>query len=274
MSKTWYYVQGSERVGPVEESEIAGLFGNGTLKSDSYVWTKGYDNWVKAEEVDDLAGYLSSDAPTEEAAISMSAEPEPVQETQAPSSEVAHSEIWDLGEDDQVITIKVGYDRGGDEIEYGPYSVSQMRRAFTENRINGKTFVFVPGADNWSFLADTPLFNRITTELPPTIEEQERRVHVRKPFVARLLFHDQSKVYEGICRDISVGGLQILVSDYPAKIGDYIKMNVHPENDDVSFSASGRVVRVLDGNQGFSLRFDSLEEKARTSIEKYVQTHA
>ncbi len=263
MSSSWYYVRGSDRIGPVEESEIAALFQDNTLDAESYVWTKGFDNWQRAKAVDQLASYLSgSGAP---------ATPDAAAVSEPPKGDRPVLDISGLSEDQACITIKIGYDRGADEVEYGPYSISQMRRAYKENRINGKTFVFVPGMDNWQFLAETPLFDRITSDMPPVIDESDRRMHVRKPFVARLLFHDRQEVYEGVCRDISTGGLQVLVAGFPCKSGDEVKLNVHPDNGAQSFTATGQVVRVLEGSQGFSLRFHALGEQAKQAIEDYIQ---
>ena len=85
-----------------------------------------------------------------------------------------------------------------------------------------------------------------------------------------MFFHNESVVYEGICRDISVGGLQVLVDGFPGNIGDEISLNVHPENTDYNFVASGKVVRILEGDQGFSLRFIQLSDEATNAIEDYL----
>ena len=47
MSKNWWYVEGSDRKGPVAEAELQNLLDLGTLNSDSFIWTKGFENWVK-----------------------------------------------------------------------------------------------------------------------------------------------------------------------------------------------------------------------------------
>lgn len=258
MSSSWYYVRGNDRIGPVEESELASLFGDQTLEAESYVWTKGFDNWQRAKNVDQLQTYLSGD----DAAIITPASP--------PKGDRPSLDIASLPEDRPCVTIKIGYDRGADDVEYGPYTLAQLRRAYKENRINGKTFVYVPGMENWQFLAETPLFDRITSDMPPIIEDSERRMHIRRPFVARLLFHDQQEVYEGVCRDISTGGLQVLVANFPCKSGDEVKLNVHPDNGAQSFTATGKVVRVLEGGQGFSLRFHGLGEQALNAIQAYI----
>lgn len=259
---SWYYVRGSDRIGPIEENELAALFADETLDGDSYVWTKGFDNWQRAKGVDQLSQYL--ERPKAEL-------PSSAPSASAPQSDRPSLDVSNLAEDKPCITIKIGYDRGADEVEYGPYSLAQLRRAYKENRINGKTFIYVPGMENWQFLAETPLFDRITSDMPPVIEDSERRMHIRRPFVARLLFHDKQEVYEGVCRDISVGGLQILVANFPCRAGDEVKLNVHPDNGAQSFTATGKVVRILEGGQGFSLRFHGLGDHASKAIQAYIE---
>jgi len=249
---SWYYVEGSERVGPVEENDLKKLYQDGVLNEESYVWTKGYDNWEKLNDVTELAHILVK----EEA----SAELPP---------EVGVN--WDaITRDEKVFTIKIGLDRGDREVEYGPYNMNELQRAYDEKRINEKTFVFVSGLEDWIFLGDIPVFEKIFNSMPPVIDEIDRRTSLRKPFVARMFFHDSSEFYEGVCRDISVGGLQLLISNFPVKIGEVISMNVHPENSDYHFVAEGEIVRVLDGNQGFCLRFLELNKEAEGAISDYV----
>jgi hypothetical protein len=262
MSSSWYYVRGSDRIGPVEESELVSLFNDGTLNDESYVWTKGFDNWQRAKTVDQLQALLASDEVQEL--------PQGLSELQE-IPKTTTLQLATLAEDHVCITIKIGRDRGAnDEVEYGPYSIEQLRRAYQEKRINGKTLVYVTGMENWQFLAETDLFDRITSDMPPVIDEADRRMYIRKPFVARLFFHDRQEVYEGVCRDISIGGLQILVANFPCKSGDEVKLNVHPENGAESFTATGKVVRVLEGGQGFSLRFHDLSEQAIKAITSYI----
>lgn len=50
----WYYVEDGERVGPVEEEGLQELVDDGVLKEDSYVWTKGFDNWQRLHSVSEL----------------------------------------------------------------------------------------------------------------------------------------------------------------------------------------------------------------------------
>jgi hypothetical protein len=179
--------------------------------------------------------------------------------------------LGDLGPEDNVVFIRVGADRGAPPVEYGPYSVALLRRLFREKRISGKTEIFVKGSDDYLLLADVVDFQEIFEELPPVIKESERRTNARKPFIARLFIQNNKNFYEGICRDISVGGMQVLVDDFRGATNDRITINVHPENSDYHFVATGVVVRILEGNSGFSFRFQGLSEEATRAIEKYLQ---
>lgn len=251
---SWYYVEGKDRVGPVDEARLTELLQSGTLNSDSYIWTKGFDNWKKFNEVGELEHLLSSDSPDES------------------TDSAEESFDWlRVSNSEKIFMIKIGIDRGSQEVEYGPYNLDELSQAFAEKRINEKTLIYVPGKmKEWIFLADVPIYEKLFNTMPPVIDEIDRRRNMRKPFVARMFFHDQEEFFEGVCRDISVGGLQILVSNFPGAVGDEVSMNVHPDNSDYCFTAKGEIVRLLEGGQGFSLRFMGLNDEAKSSIESYV----
>lgn len=287
MTTQWYYVQGSERVGPVTEDEIQHLFGEGTLTPDSYVWRKGFDNWKSLNSVDEFGSMMGGSSPEsvqEEEVLTPSEDDldypdmndsgndsiSDIPQMGGGEASAPSFDIHAIGFEEKVFTIKVGYDRGANESEYGPFSLSQLHRAYSEQRINEKTFIFTPGMTTWVLLGDFDRADEIMGGMPPQITDADRRVNVRKPFVARLFFHDNESFYEGICRDISIGGLQILVSEFPCSVGDNVSMNVHPDNSEYHFTASGTVVRLLDGNAGFSLRFENLSDEAKNAINSYI----
>lgn len=256
MADNWYYVQKGNRHGPVAVEVIEQMMTNQELKSEDFVWKKGFENWKKIRDVSELA-------PKQE-------EPEfIISDIPVPPAKTVN--LNDINPDENVIWIRVGADRGVPPTEYGPYSLNLLKRLFKEKRINGKTEVFVKGTSDYCFLADLPEYQEIFHELPPVIKDSERRTTIRKPFIARLFVHNNKQLFEGVCRDISVGGMQVLMDKFESKAGDKITINVHPENSEYHFTASGVVVRVLEGNSGFSFRFHNLSDEAKRAIERYIQ---
>ena len=253
MSEAWYYVQSGERKGPVEKNELLALITASELNESDYVWKKGFENWTRILEVDEL------NLPPVDVAPPMPPVLEEVQRLQ------------DYIDQEKNFFVKIGMDRGGKEAEYGPYQISILKQLFDQNRINAKTFIFVEGMQEWKALADFEDFETVFSQTPPVIEEVERRSYKRRPLIARMFIENQKQVYLGMCRDVSIGGMQVLVDHFPAVIGDRISLNVHPDNSDYHFVASGEIVRLLDGNQGFSFRFIDLSDESIRSIEKYVR---
>jgi hypothetical protein len=257
MAHNWYYVQKGNRQGPVAIEVIEQMITNQELKDEDFVWKKGFENWKKIKDVSELKTKEEPGLPFI-----------PQEIPQAPKKKMT---LRELNPDENLIFVRIGVDRGAAPIEYGPYSVSVLKKLFKENRINGKTEVFVKGAAAYQLLGDLPDFQAIFEELPPVIKESDRRTTIRKPFIARLFVQNNKMVFEGICRDISVGGMQVLMDKFEGKASDRISINVHPENTEYHFTASGVVVRVLEGNSGFSFRFQGLSDEAKRAIEKYIQ---
>lgn len=256
MSDSWYYVQKGNRHGPVSVDVIESMISKQDLNAEDFVWKKGFENWKKISEVDELQ--ISAPAP-----ISLAPE--------LPKPAAAVIDLRSLPADERQIYVRIGSDRGSEPNDYGPFAVKDLKKMFKQNRINGKTLIFVSGMQGWTLLADLSEYEDLFEELPPVIKESDRRTTVRKPFIARLFINNNKNVFEGICRDISIGGMQVLLDHFQGKSGDKITINVHPENSDYHFTASGVVVRLLEGNSGFSFRFQGLNEEARRSVEKYLQ---
>jgi hypothetical protein len=219
------------------------------LKHEDYVWKKGFENWKKIKDVTELRSNVIAELPVIEKDIPLSS----------------------LDPNEKSLFIRIGIDRGTVQNDYGPYSLNILKQLFKENRINGKTFVLIKGMKDFKILADFLDYQEIFNELPPVIKDVDRRSNQRKPFVARLFVENNKKVYEGICRDISVGGMQVLMDDFQGKAGEMISINVHPDNSEYHFTAAGQVVRILEGNSGFSFRFENLSEEAKNAIDMYLK---
>lgn len=249
MNENWYYVRDGKRVGPVPFDEVNSLYNEGHLNSQDFVWKKGFENWLKISEVSEFN--IGGAVPPQ----------------------ISNLDLNNVDPNKKIFFIKTGADRGGSAVEYGPYSLEILKKLYHEKRINGKTLVFTSEMKDWEFLGEVEGFQDIFNELPPVItpSDHEKREAKRKPFVARMFIQNQKDVFEGICRDISIGGMQVLVNNFPVKMSDVININVHPENTEHHFVASGEVVRLLERGQGFSFRFIDLSEEARMAIESYLK---
>lgn len=269
MSDNWYYVLKGQRLGPVDVGVMANLIQDEQLGPEDYVWKKGFENWSKLADVPELQNMGSIQVASTPVSMKV---PDAIKEVKVPPKNESLPLIGQFHSDQRCIFVRIGVDRGGVPAEYGPYNVDLMRRLYQENRINGRTQFFIQDQmKEWAFLADLPDFEEVFNDMPPVIQEVERRKYVRKPLLARMFVQNNKKVYEGVCRDISVGGMQVLTDGFPGRAGDRISINVHPDNSDYHFTAAGQVVRLLEGHQGFSFRFDGLNNEALRAIEKYIE---
>ena len=263
MTSNWYYVVSGERQGPVEKDFIVGLYREGKLGDQDYIWCKGFENWIKIEDAD---GFDELSSAENQALNTIE-----LDEKDHDLPGVIVEELKFISNHkEKIYYIKIGADRGQAEVEYGPFSVEILLKLYRENRINAKTFTFSKGMTNWSLISEFINFAEVFDDVPPEIKEEDKRAFMRKPFIARMFIQNNQEVFEGICRDVSIGGMQVLIDGFPGSVGDSIDINVHPEAQEHSFVASGKVVRLLEGGQGFSFRFHNLHQEAISAISSYI----
>jgi hypothetical protein len=254
MSESWYFVEKGNRLGPVSLDELIQKVKTKSLNESDFVWRKGFDNWRKIKDCSELTDALHA----------------------TPEIPEIPELVFDMAQinlDEKLFLVKIGPDRGGqNEKEYGPYSLNMLKTLHKDNRVNGKTLVFAPGMNEWRFLGELDRYQEIFQDTPPSIPESDKRMYKRKPCKARMFFSDNKKVFEGVCRDVSIGGMQVLIADFPGKVGDKIALNVELSDDsgDAKFVANGKVVRVLESQGGFSLRFTELNHDAMKAIQRYI----
>jgi GYF domain 2 len=180
----WYYVVGSERVGPVGVDVLRDLFFKSEITNETYVWKKGFANWERLKDVSELKfeepvqapAPIPAPAPVEKtsptidlkkmqeklAAEIQEVEVEEVIEevVEEDSPEIIFNFNWNkIRENDELFFVKVGKDRKnftGTDI-YGPYSLVELKEAFKEKRVNKQSLVFAPGMGSWSKIFETPI---------------------------------------------------------------------------------------------------------------------
>jgi hypothetical protein len=267
MSEQWFYYHNNKQEGPLTLEQLKELVINGQLNHTSYVWTKGFADWKLIKDVHELNVQVSNVQKKQENTSTATQEFTQVTNSHNTGSNLL---LGTVKPDEKCIYIKTGFDRGGTPKEYGPYDLEMLKKLYKTNRVNGRTLVYFPGIDCWRILAVFADFEEIFNELPPIIEDSDRRRWERKPFTARLFFTTDNQFYEGVCKDISLGGMQVLLHKFPGKVGEIIKLNVHPEDANHQFVAKAKIVRIAKSDGALSMEFVELSDVARKAIENYL----
>ncbi len=267
MSEQWFYYHNNKQEGPLTLEQLKELVVSGQLNHTSYVWTKGFADWKLIKDVNELNIPINAIQKKHENTATATQEYTQVNNS---NSTGANLLLGTNKRDEKCIYIKTGFDRGGTPKEYGPYDLETLKKLYKTNRINGRTLVYFPGIDCWRILAVFTDFEEIFNELPPIIEESDRRRWERKPFTARLFFTTDNQFYEGVCKDISMGGMQVLLHKFPGKVGEVIKLNVHPEDANHQFVAKAKIVRIAKSDGALSMEFIELSDVAKKAIENYL----
>lgn len=163
----WYYVVGSERVGPISVESLKQLFLNDEINLDTYVWKKGFQSWERLKEVGELS--FDKAEKSEEVIVEITPEvvpapapaPAPVaQVVEESSPEINFNFDWrKIKEKDELFFVRIGRDRknfDGSDI-FGPYTQEELKEAMNEKRMNFQTLIFAPGMSSWTKIQDTPL---------------------------------------------------------------------------------------------------------------------
>ena len=260
MSANWYYVENNERVGPVDEKNFLDLIKSNVIDSETYVWKKGFDNWIQAKNLDELRNMIphSSDSDNSDK------KNENIEEDNIEF-------IWEnISSDDQIFILRVGEDRGIEAKEYGPYSLAMISKLIEQKRVNHLTQIFAPGMSDWISLGEVEVFRDSFSD---ELEFIERRTTKRCPISARVFLSGEEHFFQGVCRDISIGGAQILVANFSGKEGDIVKINMHFEDGSFAFSATGKVMRLLDRVGGFAMRYTDLSSESINIINNYIESY-
>jgi hypothetical protein len=159
------------------------------------------------------------------------------------------------------------------ESQSGPYSEIEMKRLISVGQVFRDSFVWQDEFPDWKPILQVPEFlGGFQKAITEPIKPSDRRESPRKPLVARIYLTNEKEIASGMCRDISVGGMQVLTDTLPGKTGDRIHLNVMPPESSglAPFVAHGVIVRILEDKRGFSFRFTDINDDAKSSIERYI----
>lgn len=254
----WYYVVGSERVGPVSFEIIKQLFLSKQINQETYVWKKGFQNWEKIQDVPELD--FSSDESIEfpevtsdsinelkfqieekdesainnEESIYESSTELSINDTEVDSPVVSFDFDWSkLQAKHEIFFVRIDKDRKnypGADI-FGPYSKIELDEALANQRINLSTLIFAPGMSSWIKIQETPINQNYYPGITTSVSLNEIPVvlvfnHVTGPLsavVKRAGVKDCQLLSSQVANDIN--GKKILASLY---LGNELKVKNIP----------------------------------------------
>lgn len=287
---------GGKAVGPLTTQELYDRLSRGECHFLNYVWAEGWPDWRTVSSVEDFKDLLPrkpQKTTIEKIQARLSARKKAAKAIEdAPSQ--SDAKCWYLH-------------FGGSQ--FGPFSEAELSHVIEAQNVDDTAHVWKQGFSHWKKIKEVPALEKLLkpslpqVDAPPPfgseaapapvvklsgrsaggaskksgtkeVKNSERRSSPRKPLVARLFLSNDKEVVVAVCRDVSIGGMQVLTDHVPGEVGTVLKLNVSPAQDSKAvkgFVAEGEIVRVLEDGRGFSFRFTRLSEDARKAIGAYVK---
>lgn len=147
LGERWYYVESGKSKGPFSRSQFLDLIVDGTVTPRTYVWTKGMDEWTYLKNT----ALYGRDNNQETAP----AQPEaPVFEQNTVSESGSYIQPQSVLRNEEAEDQRWFYVVKNRTV--GPFSTEVMIRNIHQGIIDGSTYVWREGYDDWKHLADTP----------------------------------------------------------------------------------------------------------------------
>jgi len=259
----WFVAMDHERwIGPLSASEVVSRIEKAELSWAHYAWRKGQQKWLRLCDIKEFKAAVPAE-PNKiievevHKNVSRSAAPPPVPKKAAQS--------WYLYYNDS---------------QFGPFAEEDIHRFLRIGKIHGDVHIWKDGMAGWEKIKRLDAFKESVAESKSarTTKKADKRKSPRVPVVARSLMSSGDKVFAAVCRDVSIGGMQVLTRDLPGPVGARLKLNVTAPVTAAgkkieSFVAEGEIVRLLEDGRGFSFRFDKLSDRSRSCIEAYIESN-
>jgi|GEM_PF-330359 len=304
-SPRWFLASGSDSIGPLTASDLYERILLHEITWAHYVWRKGLSAWTRLCDLDEF----KAAAPGAPSAVPSSQLAEAArrasQQSRATTSAAQSKVLPPAALEKQLEPDREWYLYYNDA-QFGPFSEPEIERLLRSGRINVRVHAWTSGMEGWTRLMRIETFKTVVDEIggaeetppaasaagvktpapgdEPVLREsvvREQRKAPRAPMTARLLMSDNREVFESLCRDVSTGGMQVLTSWKPERVGMRLKLNITPRGGAGGkdrkasplkpFVAEGQVVRLLEDGRGFSFRFEKLAPEARAAIEEFVK---
>lgn len=268
----WYIAMGDRWNGPLAASDVYERVTSGEITWAHYVWKPGQAEWKRLCDVKTFQAAVPS-LPAKKLRNEVTEISKPDVRSGGKATKAKSSSKQSALKEDRSWFLYYN------DTQFGPFTEEEILRFLSVGKINPRVHAWKGGMPNWIRLRDLePFKSGGSAQAGPVVKtatmkerRKEQREAPRRPMVARILLHNNKNVTEAMCRDISVGGMQVLTDVIPGTVGSKIKLNVSSGALD-PFVAEGEIVRILEDNRGFSFRFSGLSDSAKRAIEKYILT--
>lgn len=280
----WFIALGKNWIGPLSAADVYAKIVQQEISWAHFVWRKGQKSWQRVCDTQPFQTAVPREPSKslKEEVVERSREIEKKGPPAPPSKgDDADRKIWYLY---------------FNETQVGPFSALEVEENISAGKLHSRVFAWRDGMGGWEKLETLAGFKGKFPKIAPTIQpatlrsakaaektstkapkKEDQRGAPRKPMVAKIYLSNDKELVTAICRDISVGGMQVLTDRIPGDVGGKVKLNVSPvaekgekKSDFKPFVAEGTIVRLLEDGRGFSFRFSRLTDSARRSIETYI----
>lgn len=286
----WFVAIGESWIGPLFASEVYKKIVGQELTWAHYIWTPGQSGWQRISDTEAFEASVPQ-KPSRQLLTELKGASTPAPrkktgtKTGTGSRSFSGARMLRAQRTPDKVEPKVWFLYFNDS-QFGPFSRDEIRRFLKVGKINDRVHAWKDGMSDWERIHSLPELKNSSGKTAPRLskaelpdkdstrikKKEDQRGSPRKPMVARILMANQSGVIAAVCRDISVGGMQVLTDQVPGEAGTHLKLNVSPTGPGAPrpFAAEGVIVRVLEDGLGFSFRFENLNQEAHEAIERYL----
>ncbi len=274
--KEWFLALNGESIGPFSPSEILKRIEEHETSWADFAWRAGFSEWKRLCDLDAFKAAVPAAPKAKPQAGGSTATKPSVRKAAAKPTAAAAAAVKTF-RSNRVWFLYL------DQTQYGPLSLEEILQLIDLGRVTAGTHVWKDGFPGWVKASEVeelrlggiPQASRGTGSVRAKKSgpsKSELRTAPRQPLVAKVWISDDEELTLGVCRDISVGGMQVLTDRVPGKVGARIKLNISPAASSkvAPFTAVGVIVRLLEDGRGFSFRFEKLDDRAKRALEKQI----
>ncbi len=261
----WYIAFSDHWIGPMTSSDVYEKIQANEITWAHFVWKSGQSEWKRICEIKTFRTAVPQ-SPSK-------AMKEEIKEASKPTIKRALSRGKAIAPPPPQVNLSRKWFLFYGDTQYGPFMEDEVERLLQIEKINGKVYAWCDGMPNWTpiekIAALAKAMKSVKGKSPVKIE---LRNAPRKPLIAKIILANEKNVSVAMCRDVSIGGMQVLTDQMPGAVNSHVKLNVTPvgEGGIEPFVAEGVIVRMLEDRRGFSFRFDHLSDSAKRAIENYI----